>query len=146
MTTIVYRDGILAADTAVFDRGTYCGQATKIACAPDGSIGGGAGALGDVARFLDWLCDGKNGPAPEPVDDCTECFWVDPDSRAWWAHKGSCATELKGDYFAIGSGFQLAMGALAMGATAIEAVNICCELDSMTRGPVITLALDGRHE
>jgi hypothetical protein len=69
---------------------------------------------------------------------------VGPDGRAWWVHKGALVTELHGEYFAIGSGFRLAMGALAMGATAMQAVEVCCDLDDMTRRPMMALSIEMR--
>jgi len=141
MTTICYRDGILAADTAVFDRGVYCGQAVKIARSPCGAIGGGSGSLGDISIFLDWLKGGCCGSPPSIKDPQSECIWVKSDGSAWWVGHESVTTKLEGPYFATGSGFCLALGAMAFGASAEQAVSICADLDNMTRRPLMMLHL-----
>ena len=142
VTTIVYRDGIMCGDTAVFDRGTYCGRAKKVFRAPDGSIGGAAGALSVVARFGQWVEGGAEGIPPSiPPSDDSECLLVRPDGRVWWIGPDCEPTELIGDYFAAGSGFKIAMGALAMGATAQQALEICADFDNSTRRPINTQSL-----
>jgi hypothetical protein len=145
MTTIVYRDGMLSADTAVFDRGTYCGQGRKIAKAADGTIGGGAGAWGDVAALLNWLDSGAEGSPPTIANDAdSEYLWVRPNGDVWWAGSGSLPTLMNVPWAVAGSGFRIAMGALAHGATAEEAVLICADLDNLTRGPVDVLRLGAK--
>lgn len=140
MTTICYRDGIMAADSAIFDRGCYCGDVLKLSRAADGTIGGAAGSLGVISKFAAWLDAGAIGdPPPIPPNDESEAIWVRPDNEVWWLGPGSLPTHLTGAYFAIGSGFRIAMGALAHGATALEAVEICADLDNMTRRPIQAL-------
>lgn len=142
MTTICYRDGVMAGDTAVFDRGVYCGQALKIGRAADGTVGGAAGALCILSRMTQWLDAGAVGdPERIPRDEDSEMLWVRPDGSVWWMGPDSIATHLSGEYFAIGSGFKLAIGAMAFGASAMQAIEICADLDNMTRRPVQALTL-----
>ena len=141
MTTICYRDGVLAADTAVFDRGVYCGQAEKIAASPCGTVGGGAGALGDISMFLDWLRTGCEGSPPPLIDQDSECIWIKPDGSTGWIGHNSKPTKIESPYFAAGSGFRVGLGAMAFGASAEQAVCICADLDNMTRRPLMTLRL-----
>lgn len=142
MTTIVYRDGIMAADTAIFDRGTYCGTGRKIARAPDGTLGGGAGAWGDVAALLDWIDTGAEGSPPKIDGDAeSEYLWARTNGDIWWAGPGSLPTLVNSPWAAVGSGFRIAMGALAHGATAEQAVLICADLDNLTRRPIDVLHL-----
>lgn len=140
MTTIIYRDGVLVADTAVFDRGCYCGQAVKIHKLPNGTMFGCAGALGDMSRFREWM--GKGAPIEErpafSQDNDSEALIVRPDGTVEWF--GATDTiAVVGDFHAIGSGFRIAMGALAHGATAEEAIAICADLDNHTRRPITVL-------
>lgn len=140
MTTIAFRGGILVSDTAVFDRGTYCGTVTKIHRAPDGSLFGAAGALGDMMAFEQWMRDGAPEPRPAFMDEDSEALVIRPDNTVWWYGKTQ-HSEIVGDYHAIGSGFRLAMGAMAAGASALRAIEICCDLDNCTRRPITELEL-----
>jgi hypothetical protein len=144
MTTVVYRDGVMAGDTAVFDRGCYCGQATKIFRNPDGTLGGMCGYMGDVALFGDWLGSGDlSGPVVPPSfkDSDSEGLIVRPDGSVFWIGFGEKIVPISGDFHAIGSGFRIAMGALAAGVTAARAVQIAADLDENTRRPIMTLNL-----
>jgi len=141
MTTIVYRDGILAADTAVFDRGTYCGQAIKITSAPSGLVAGSAGCMGDAAALRDWVLDGAAGDPPKWRDEDSEGILIQ-NGVVYWIGPGQKKIAYDAaPYIAIGSGFQVAMGALAMGASAERAVEIACDLDNRTRRPVTVLTV-----
>lgn len=141
MTTIIYRDGVLIADTAVFDRGCYCGEVVKIFKRDDGTMFGVAGAIGDLARFRDWMLAGETPdakPTFDPGND-SEAIVIRPDGSAEWWGAADTAVPIVGAYHTIGSGFLIAMGALAHGATAEEAADICADLDSRTQRPFTVL-------
>jgi len=138
VTTICYRDGVLAADTAVNAGDMTVGTTVKIARAPDGTIGGAAGPLGITTKFLRWLQDGMIGEPPSGKE--VQLMWVTPDGKVW-ANDGDGAYEMVHAYCAIGTGYRMAMGAMAFGATAREAVEVCCDLDHSTRRPITELAL-----
>ncbi|MBO6510136.1 MAG: hypothetical protein JJ979_16935 [Roseibium sp.] len=146
MTTIVYREGTLAADSGVFDRGVQCGTVRKIAKSPSGSMGGVAGCLGDSAAFLGWLKSGAEGEPPEFKDDESEGILVSPDGKVEWIGRGRKRFEIKADYYAIGSGFAVAMGALEAGAGATTAIRIACKLDVYTSLPFTHLHLNENAE
>lgn len=144
MTTIAFRDGILAADQAIFDRDTYCGQTVKIHRAGCGSIGGVAGCFGDASTFREWMSsavvvDFIVNPPPQFDHENSEALLIKPDGSVFWIGPGKRWVQQWGPYFAIGSGFRIAMGALAAGVSAEQAVKIACDLDAYTRGPVDTL-------
>lgn len=148
MTTIAYRDGILAGDQAIFDRDTYCGQTVKIHRAGCGAIGGVAGCFGDLSIFREWMNNGAvlklaltNPPEFQHLD--SEALVIDTDGSVYWIGHGKRWVQQCAPFFALGSGFRIAMGALAAGASASKAVLIACDLDAYTRGPVNTLKLDG---
>lgn len=130
---------MLAADSAVFDRGCYCGSATKAWRGPDGSIAAGAGSLGDIMTFRDWFVAGETGERPTFKSD-SEAMIIRPDGRMlWFGEKAEC--ELEGPFLAAGSGFRIAMGALHAGASAERAIEISCDLDENTRRPITVLRL-----
>lgn len=144
MTTIVFRDGVLAADTAVFDRGCYCGQTEKIFKSPNGSLFGAAGAIGDLIRFKEWMLAGEpEADRPQFKDEDSEAVVIRPDGTVhWFGTRDHAQINSADNYYAIGSGFLIAMGAMAHGATAEEAINIAADLDSRTRRPLKILKLE----
>lgn len=136
MTTIAYRDGVLVADSKVTDRGCYVGSVQKVFRADDGTIGALAGCFGDLGIFRDWLLAGRDGPC-EFKDEGSEGIFITPDSRVWSVFHGGKVFEITGSaFYAHGSGFRIALGAMAAGASAEKAVRICCNLDDSTRGPI----------
>lgn len=139
MTTIAFRDGVLAADTAIIDRGCYCGQAVKIFRSSDGKMGGLAGCLGDSALFRDWFLTGADGEAPEFKDDDSEGLLVHPDGKVEWIGPGRKRFPMVAPFHCIGSGYRLALGALHAGASATRAVEIAAAVDNQTRGPFVVL-------
>lgn len=140
MTTIVYRDGVLCADSAVFDRGTYCGSTEKIFLRDDGAAIGICGSLGEMLRFAKWFTDGEAGDRPSFDESNSEAIVIRPDGSIWWYGKDDHA-EIIASSAAIGTGFQVAMGAMAAGASAERAMEIAADLDMMTRRPLHVLKL-----
>lgn len=66
MTTIAYRDGVMAADTLTTWGNSRDGYVSKIA--KRGSVlAAGSGSMAHVQRFLDWFRTGMKGDPPEFV-------------------------------------------------------------------------------
>lgn len=143
MSVVVYKDGILAADTRAYGgRGqTSPGQKAKIHRLEDGTrVGIVSAVLGEPERFLSWLKDGADrtkwtGDKPDLraliIRPNGEVFLA--DDSIWFSGPIECAT------YAIGSGSDYALGAMAMGATAKQAVYVACDLDQNSGPPVQTL-------
>lgn len=151
MTTIVYRDGYIAADTGVHAHAFFESDCFhKIGRIKDGRLWGMAGDLNALPPFLSWARKGArldNGfKLPSGCD--AEAILVAAHRsregvRATWiggGHEGHC--ELVDPYFAIGSGKALAFGALDYGATALEALEIAIKRDVHSRGPVVLWRYD----
>lgn len=138
MTTIAYRDNIMAGDTAMTDRGTYCGQYRKI-YEMRGALLGVCGCLGEVAKLRDWFIAGTDTAPPEFTSDDSEALLVHLSGRVEWIGHPGRRMDITGDFHAIGSGFRLALGAMSAGATAEQAVEIACDLDIYTRRPIDVL-------
>jgi ATP-dependent HslUV protease subunit HslV len=141
MTTIVYRDGVIAADTML-----SCGDSlkygiTKIARGPDGRLGGGCGDAAFTTPWLRWL-RGDIDQMPEPKFDDKggdTGFVVWPDGKIEVFERGG-SFMVEWPYFAIGSGSPEAMGALFVGASAEEAVRAAIQHDAHTGGAVQVLS------
>lgn len=140
MTTIVYRDGILAADSLVTDRGARCFTVTKIGRI-NGSLWGAAGSLDGMQAFMDWARNGAPQDRMPRLGEEFEGVNVTPDGSILWYGQSLSPARMHAPYVAIGSGFRIALGALWMGATAKQAVECCASIDMQTGGDIVTLSL-----
>ncbi len=140
MTTIAYRDGVLAGDTRV-TRGGYImpGHFRKIGRSPAGDLVGIAGNCAKADGFLSAIVNGSADPtAPE---DGVTALVISPDGQIT-VHEAAGRFDVTGAAFwAIGSGTSAALGALHAGASAEEAVRIAMLIDNDSGGEVTSLRL-----
>ncbi|AXQ68353.1 peptidase HslV family [Caulobacter phage CcrBL10] len=163
MTCIVYRDGALAADARVLDLWTPCGDVPKIGkrTGPGGTLlFGAAGESSYVQIFLDWvkseqfdewLADGGKGAycdmgRPEKPDKETNGYVILPDGTCLRFESGAPAYVMRAPFYAFGSGTWSALGALHMGATAAQAVEIAAKCDIGTGPLASVLYADDRED
>lgn len=140
MSTIAYRDGIMAADTRAYG-GRYepsPGRKAKIHRLYDGSIVGlSTATIGLSERYVAWLRDGAD-PAKMTDKIDIRVIMVKPDGKLYVADDSPYfAGPIETEFYAIGSGTCYAMGAMSMGATAEEAVRVACEHDPHTAAPIM---------
>lgn len=141
MTTIAYRNGVLAGDSQATDSQLW--RTSKIA-----RVNTSAGQLlvgwsGDVHAalvFVEWLKNDKSRK-PDIGNEDFAAIVVATTGRVTIWTQSLIGWRPEGKFFAIGSGSSAAMGAMHRGAGAIEAVKIACKVDPYTRGPVRSLRL-----
>lgn len=143
MTTICYRDGQLAADTRAYSGGSRpIGHKQKIGMVQlsGGEIlafGISTAHPGLSEELRAWLGNEKSpdydpGPGRE-----FEMLEVRDDGTVFYYQSSLTPSgPLEADYFAIGSGAEYALGALAHGATAQEAVEAASQHDVWTKAPI----------
>lgn len=143
MTTIAYRDGVLASDSLCTVGGSVCGQYDKIADI-HGFLLGGCGAIANVCKFFDWFRNkhaNYDQPAPIPPDDTLrpkENEWYTiimvhkETGTIWQVDDGGYPHRLEADFMAIGSGRQFAIGAMEMGASAAQSITAAMRHDIST--------------
>lgn len=145
MTTIAYRDGIMVADSATTCDGVQMGIAPKVAQTADDGLLGCCGNLSESTRFQRWLQDGANLEDLEsiPNKSNSEGLWIQTTGEMFLVIADPpIAIEIKGrEFFAIGSGSEIALGAMAAGASAEEAVRICCQYDCYSLEPLTVYKL-----
>lgn len=151
MTTIAYRDGIMAADSRAFSGGsTPIGFKRKLFEMPDGSVVGvSTNQPGLGEWFVDWL-SGKISEDPhnirEPVlQGNTEftALHVTPLGNVFFYHDSLYPSgPLTDEFFAIGSGDRYAIGAMLMGASAVRAVEIAMQVDPWTDGEIVRVKIE----
>lgn len=141
MTTIAYRDGVLAADSLTTRGGTIDGHVRKIDRRDDGLLIAATGSLAYNSMFRAWALAGMAGDPPKsPNEDAGGgtgvLFW--PDGRVEF-YEAEGRFSLDAPYHAIGCGFQIALGAMFAGADAETAVRAAVAHDTCTGGEVIVL-------
>lgn len=133
MTTVAYRAGVIAADR-------QCDgwmQVNKLFRLKDGSVLSGAGYFDDLAEVASWLASGAkeaNKPVlPDGPDDNGDFLLVLPNGKAYWLTSPWLRrVEIVDEFVAFGSGANVALGAMAAGASARRAVEIACRFDEST--------------
>lgn len=143
MTTIVWRDGVMAADSRGYG-GDKCpvGQKQKIKRLADGTlIGCSSNTPGQPEAVLAWYEAGADvEKAPKFPENHFRFLAVKPDGSAYLGEDSFyLAGPLSAEFYAVGSGEQYAMGALHMGATATQAVRAAIDLDVWTGGEITVL-------
>ena len=134
MTVIAIKDGVLACDSGVFAGGCYAGSIAKAALTPGGGVVAGAGEAGAVAALL---AAALRGEVVDKVAEGTWCLRLEPDGTVLaldGPHEGWFRFDAP--FAALGSGANVALGAMAAGASAERAVEIACEWAEGCRGPV----------
>lgn len=140
MTTIAYRDGVLAADSQATAGGKFEGSVVKIA--KRGQCLAAVCGLAPQARaFLDWFRAGMTGDCPYlgDKDDCAWGFIYTPTNRVLWFKPGG-PEDFHSPIHSTGSGAEIALGAMHAGATPQEAVAIAAKIDIHTGGQIRVLS------
>lgn len=148
MTTIAYRNGVMAGDSRAFGFDKYpVGQKTKVYRLPDGGLFGiSAAKTGVVKRVREWIEDGtrpENKPSPWCEEDDFQAIIVRPDGKCVLVSENFLPSDpVEAEFYAIGSGKELALGAMAAGLDAPAAVRVACKFDPWSAEPVYQV----RHE
>lgn len=156
MTTIAYRNGIMACDSCWTSRGDLqYTSLSKIRRLASGGLLGQAGT--NDSREIDKLLDGVRKPEQLPMRPALYALSIDfigilvlPAGRVFMVASREDAKdfedevgiwELNRDFASCGSGGDIALGAMAAGASAERAVEIACQFDINSRPPVHEVAL-----
>lgn len=134
MTTIAYKAGVLAADRMRSIRGTPV-PCTKIFKALDGSLYGCSGDSPQCEAFKAWHLAGMRGPCP-PLDKMC-ILHVDFEGKIFYAEDNLLWLAIPKLYWAIGSGGDYAMGAMAAGMGALDNAS-GLGWDTLILGPFAT--------
>jgi hypothetical protein len=129
MTTIAYRNGVLAADTLAVVSNLRDGYGVKEAgCAAHG------------LAFLDWFRGGMRGDPPEMGEEgssATGVIFCPDETALLWQRLGWARHKV--DAWSMGSGGDLALGAMEAGATPEDAVRFAMKRDIYTGGEITVL-------
>lgn len=140
MTTIAYRDGVMAADT----QGTLCEvkhRVHKLRRLPCGGVAGGCGKAVEVEKAMKWLAEGMKGERPKLRESYLVVAFGDGrvvtiEDKSW--------TELPTlGPVAMGSGHAPALAAMRyFEASAEDAVKAAATVDIFTSEPVEVMRVE----
>lgn len=136
----------MAADSGSWQSNVAYRSAIKLAKGPDGSLHGVTGCAADAEEYLRWVRAGMTGdptkPEPTNREEGRSAFLalvVPPEGPirlfsafGWEDFHGI-------PFIAIGAGAEMAIGAMAAGATAETSVRIVAEHSSFALLPVRTI-------
>lgn len=141
MTTIAYKDGILACDSQVTENHMALHRINKIQkIAPKQYIAFCGNPIAAL-KFIDHIKGGKDissGQLPEE----TYLIYAN-NGKLFYIDEGLFPDEISlYKPYANGSGCQIAMGAMMAGASALEAVRIACKLDPHSSAPIYSVNIN----
>lgn len=147
MTTIAYRDGVMAADSGCWVGEAAHRWARKLAKGKDGVLYGVLGYAAPAENFLRWVRSGYFGAQPQPVlgtDNQSDfCVLIAPPAGELRYLTARGEEVFDAPYYAAGAGAEVAFGALFVGANAVTAIRAAMEHASGAFGDVHTIFHDG---
>ena len=129
MTIICYRDGVMASDSLVTDGDARAGTIEKLSINRKKWMAGAAGAIHPCQEFHAWVMAGCDGEFDPSCDDGEfSGILVSPSGVIYDVDADGKRSRIKAEYVVCGSGSSYALGAMAFGATAVEAVQVAIKL------------------
>jgi hypothetical protein len=130
VTTVAWKNGQLAADKKLDQWMTTC----KIFKLPNGAHLSGSGNFDDIIEIAAWF---NAGCPPESIPqysgDDTDLLIMEADGSCYWLTDPFLRKmKITEAYYAIGSGSKVALGAMAAGKSAKDAVIIASKHDVNT--------------
>lgn len=152
MTTIAYRDGILAGDGYSLNGGDIIESRDRIKVyLVDKALVAGCGYAPQIESYVNWMRspEGKGSYSPPPLAytlgdrEYTSSIFIVKSLASKKVITFLGEADMPCEYYAMGSGEELALGAMAHGASAVEAVQAAALHDSATGGVITAISLSG---
>lgn len=140
MTTIAYRDGVMAGDSRAYSGNRApIGNKVKVERLRDGTLLGVSSTVPGGAETVRRWWDDRDLDLPSAFS----LLAVKPNGDVYYASDTPhLSGPLRAPFFAIGSGNELALGAMEMGAAAVEAVRAAAKHDPWTGLPIYAVRHD----
>lgn len=150
MTVIVFRDGVMAADTMAGD-GQSRWRVQKLARLQDGGVAGFCGETSAGAAALNWLASGGSleGHEDRKFQPDIAGAWVliaKGDDTLWLLDGRFPAYQILDKWTAIGCGGPAARVALGLGLSAVDAAKQVALHDINCSDPVQSMEVEPTHE
>lgn len=134
MTTIAIKNGFMVSDSRVTRGGGILG-ATKKVYDFGNIVVGVCGTLQDSTRFLKWIKGGKKRKFPVGENtDFDALVYHRLSGKVLLYASSDVGDAIDAGFYAIGSGTQYAIGAMQVGASAAEAIEVACMFDVYSGG------------
>jgi ATP-dependent protease HslVU (ClpYQ) peptidase subunit len=146
VSVVVYKDGVMAADSRAYSGGSHpIGTKKKIHRLTDGSLLGiTSNQIGLPEAVRDWIDQGARRDALLPDQPSFTAIHVLTNGEIYFYDDSYVPSgPITTSEITIGSGMKYALGALKMGATAYEAVEVAKQCDFYCGGKVAILTLKG---
>lgn len=146
MTVIAYRNGVMASDSLVNADHVNVGTVKKVT-KKAGWLAGGAGNLRDIALFLEIFEESIEEAgeefiiSPEAKFENLGGIIVSPEGKVWHIEASGYPYQVEDDFHVNGIGYEIAIGAFEMGATAEQAVEVAIKRSANCGGPVQVVRL-----
>jgi hypothetical protein len=129
----------MCSDSLIQAEGVRTGSGKKITKTKDGWLAGAAGNYSEVSAFLIWA-EERN---PDEVLKLKNLggILVSPEGKVFCIDDDLLPYEVRNDFHVQGSGFEIATGALAMGANAEEAVKVTIKYSTSCGGKIQKVSL-----
>lgn len=148
MTVIAWDGRVLAADKRTNFGGMH-GTTTKVHRMPDGSRVGCAGNTAQIYEMLEWLKNGADADKLPAVQrdpkECVSMLVIRPDGSVLQYENTAYPILIEDKLWAIGSGRDFALAAMHCGKSAVEAVQLACQLDVGCGNGVDGLSVEGKY-
>lgn len=141
MTTIAYRNGVLAADSQASDSQVWRTRKIERLDTEAGELlVGWCGEVFAAQVFIEWLKDNKNRK-PDIGNEDFEAIVIAKTGRVTIWNQSMVPWKPRASYYALGSGAGPALGAMWAGKGAIAAVQAACKHDPYSSAPIHSLKL-----
>jgi ATP-dependent protease HslVU (ClpYQ) peptidase subunit len=142
VTTIAYRNGVMAGDSLVTSDDTRFGRVRKVFRLANGALVGVSGDAAKAMRLARALEEAQGRLTDDIAALTRKCdgIYVYPQGTVWVLECGGMF-ECHNDFVASGTGMTAALAAMTMGAGARKAVEVACALDVNSGLPVDVVRL-----
>lgn len=144
MSVIAWDGNIIAADSQLCEAGYFVRPSCKL-IKKEGIIFGSTGNAAGFKQLVHWYLNGKqveDWPDIQSTDDWTRLIVVN-HCKVTAIEKIPLEMQIYEEKFtAWGHGSDFAVGAMEMGATAIEAVRIACKYDTFCGGRIDSFTIE----
>lgn len=132
---------MLASDSVITTNSTVVGYTRKVTKSGSGWLAAAAGHACDMVSYLRWVEEGREEDAAVKLENL-DGLLVSPKGEVFLVEANLVPIPIDAPFFAGGSGSEIAIGAMEMGASAEEAVRIAIKHNTSCGGEIQIVKLD----